>query len=58
MILALTFYALISAPGLLLWWWLHAAIDPNVMRAIPAPRVRYTRDVEINPPNNDWRGFT
>lgn len=48
---------LLSCPGLFAWWLLHNTIDPDTIRAIPAPRW-YTEDVEINPTHNDWRGMT
>ena len=52
------FYTLLCAPGLLTWWLLHVRVEPHLIAAIPAPLVRYTAPIEINPLHNDWRGFT
>ena len=51
------FYLLLCIPGLLTWWLLHVRVEPHVIAAIPAPRVRYTAPIEIEPLHNDWRGF-
>lgn len=51
------FYAVLCAPGLLVWWWLHRAVEPYLIHTIPAPR-QWVPDLDINPPHNDWRGFT
>jgi hypothetical protein len=49
---------LLSLPGLLTFYLLLYAVEPRLRNGLPAPRVRYHEDIDINPMHNDWRGFT
>ena len=51
------FYVLLSLPGLLTFYLLLAAVEPRLRTGLPAPRVRYTEEISIDPMHNDWRGF-